>query len=416
MSEHVFVGFGFGPIQGGLFVAEAFKSGNFSRIVIAEIDQDLVDSVRANNGTYFINVASNNGIETQKIDHIEMLNPTVEADRKKLILALGQSTDIVTSLPSVKFYDQGEHSVASLIGQGLANQTSNATLIYTAENNNHAAERLEEAVTTYSGTLNNVQFLNTVIGKMSQVVNDPIEMRTIGLTPICSNLNRAFLVEAFNNILVSACHLENHNPGIDVFGEKEDLLPFEEVKLFGHNAIHALMGYLGSRRGYKKMSELKKDTEIMTIARQALLNESGTALIKKYAYLNDNLFTNEGFENYADDLLQRIVNPYLQDSVERASRDPLRKLGLTDRLFGTMQLVLDQHIEPTNIALGAAAGLAYVMRHRYTCNGRNDLRNSWPVTNKEDVANLLLSIWNKKPDKHFDQLCHQVYLAIKLLP
>ena len=46
MQEHVLVGFGFGPIQSGLFVSEAFKSGNFSRMVIAEIDQNLVDSVR----------------------------------------------------------------------------------------------------------------------------------------------------------------------------------------------------------------------------------------------------------------------------------------------------------------------------------------------------------------------------------
>ncbi len=29
--EHVFVGFGFGPIQAGFFVHEAVKSDNFSR-------------------------------------------------------------------------------------------------------------------------------------------------------------------------------------------------------------------------------------------------------------------------------------------------------------------------------------------------------------------------------------------------
>jgi len=63
MTEHVFTGFGFGPIQGGLFANEAFQSGNFRRIVIAEIDQSLVDAVRSNNGTYFVNVAKTDGIE-----------------------------------------------------------------------------------------------------------------------------------------------------------------------------------------------------------------------------------------------------------------------------------------------------------------------------------------------------------------
>ena len=51
MAEHIFTGFGFGPIQSGLFVKEAFQSGNFARIVVYEIDAKLVDAVRANKGS-----------------------------------------------------------------------------------------------------------------------------------------------------------------------------------------------------------------------------------------------------------------------------------------------------------------------------------------------------------------------------
>ena len=58
MAEHILTGFGFGPIQAGLFIHEAYQSGNFSRIVIVEIDQALVDGIRANKGTYYVNVAS----------------------------------------------------------------------------------------------------------------------------------------------------------------------------------------------------------------------------------------------------------------------------------------------------------------------------------------------------------------------
>ena len=32
-----FVGFGFGAIQGGLFLYEAFRSGKFGRLVVAEV-------------------------------------------------------------------------------------------------------------------------------------------------------------------------------------------------------------------------------------------------------------------------------------------------------------------------------------------------------------------------------------------
>ena len=85
MTEHVFAGFGFGPIQGGLFAKEAFESGNFARIVVAEIDAELVDAVRANNGSYYVNVARADGIEALQIDNVELLNPNVEEDKRVLL-------------------------------------------------------------------------------------------------------------------------------------------------------------------------------------------------------------------------------------------------------------------------------------------------------------------------------------------
>jgi mannitol-1-phosphate/altronate dehydrogenase len=302
MNEHVFIGFGFGPIQSGLFAAEAYKSGNFRRIIIAEIDQTLVDAVRADNGRYAVNVASSGGIRTEQVEEIEIYNPTVDTDQKILIKALSQATEIVTSLPSVQYYDTGSHSVAALIAQGLRYSTAKATLVYTAENNNHAAEILEQKVKEKIGDIRtSVQFLNTVIGKMSQVVTSKAEIDEKNLKLVTPNINRAFLVEAFNRILVTKCTIPDFKPGIEVFHEKEDLLPFEEAKLYGHNAIHALLAYLGAQRACQKMAELENNAEIMQIARDAFIHESGAALTKKYTRLNDVLFTRQAIK-----LMQRI--------------------------------------------------------------------------------------------------------------
>ena len=86
MTKHRLTGFGFGPIQAGLFVNEAFKSTNFERIVVAEIDRQLVDAVRDNNGKYFVNVAKSDGIEVLEIENVEMLNPNVESQRKLFVM------------------------------------------------------------------------------------------------------------------------------------------------------------------------------------------------------------------------------------------------------------------------------------------------------------------------------------------
>lgn len=397
MKEHIFTGFGFGPIQSGLFANEAFNSGNFKRIVIAEIDQRLVDAVRANNGCYYINVAESDCVETFKIEGIEIYNPANDADRAKLIEAISVSTEICTSLPSVNFFDSGANSVASLIAQGLQKSTAKATIIYTAENNNHAAEILEEKVKAkLSAPLKTpVQYLNTVIGKMSQVIVDAAEIAQKKIKTIAPGIDRAFLVEAFNKILVTKCHIKGFTPGIKVFIEKEDLLPFEEAKLYGHNAIHALLAYLGAEKGCKKMSELAEHKDLMKIARDAFLNESGAALIKKYKKLGDSLFTESGYRDYVDDLLVRMTNPYLDDAVERAARDPQRKLSLNDRIFGTMAVAMEYGIEPVNMAKGAAAGLRYLIKQE---SGRSEisslqlidaLNKLWENQNSPSKAKLL---------------------------
>jgi len=130
MAEHIFTGFGFGPIQGGLFVKEAFQSGNFTRIVAAEIDAELVDAVRANKGSYYVNVAKADGIEVLKIDNVELFDPNVARDNQILLEVLAGSTEITTCLPSVDFYDSG--GVASLIADALKNSKTAANIMLTA--------------------------------------------------------------------------------------------------------------------------------------------------------------------------------------------------------------------------------------------------------------------------------------------
>ena len=45
-GEHTYVGYGFGAIQAGLFMYEAFESGNFGRLVVAEVVPEVVERIR----------------------------------------------------------------------------------------------------------------------------------------------------------------------------------------------------------------------------------------------------------------------------------------------------------------------------------------------------------------------------------
>ena len=384
MSDKTFVGFGFGAIQAGLFVYEAFKSNNFKRLVVAEVLPEVVRAVRENNGSYVVNVATAHGIEQHQIDGIEILNPADISDREKLVSAVSEASEISTALPSVKFYTSGgESSVSNIVAKGLELKNRvvrEPAIIYTAENNNHAAEIFEKSLTPLINKpegdgVNYFQCLNTVIGKMSGVVVDKNQIREQNLATVCPKIDRCFLVEEFNRILISSIKWPEFRRGITVFEEKPDLLPFEEAKLYGHNATHALLGYMGALKGLTYMAEARQDKELTGLAREAFLEESGKALCGRHKGI-DKLFTEEGYRDYADDLLERMFNPHLRDTIERVTRDPDRKLGWNDRLIGTMRLALSHGIKPYRYAMGAAAAVSIIK-----------------AGNDKSTADVLSNIW-----------------------
>ena len=75
-------------------------------------------------------------------------------------------------------------------------------------------------------------------------------------------------------------------------------------------------------------------------------------------------------------------NPWLRDRVERVCRDPERKLGYGDRLFGAMRLALRHGIRPTRLAAGARAGVEHLA-------GR--------ALDADAIRAILGSIWGREP-------------------
>ena len=388
-GTRTYVGFGFGAIQAGLFLYEAFGSGNFARLVVAEVVPEVVARVRSANGYYSVNIAHSDRLEHAQVGPVQVEDPALEPDRARLVDAIAAAGEIGTAIPSVQHYvSAGPGSLHRVLAAGLRKKVASngpRAVVYAAENHNYAAQILESKVLAEipederEAVRSRVQFLNTVIGKMSGAVPIPPANQAQGLTPITPGEHRAFLVEAFNRILISKVRaafeeteaewvaslpfiLEGEPPfrrGIAVFEEKEDLLPFEEAKLYGHNATHALAAYLGAVRGTDRIADLRDIPGVMSFLRAAFIEESGAALIRRHHGV-DPLFTAEGYTRYAEDLLARMTNPHLQDTIERVGRDPARKLGWDDRLIGTMRVALGEGMEPRRYALGAAAALATI--------------------------------------------------------
>ena len=245
-GTRTFVGFGFGAIQSGLFLYEAFHSGAVPPVGCCRGSARGGGGCASREGGYFcVNIAHRDQVESARVGPIEIYNPAVEADQQDILAAIVEAEEIATAVPSVAFYVSDKPgSIHRLLADGLCQKIEQGgprAVIYAAENHNHAAEILEAAVMDLipqekrTAVRSQVRFLNTVIGKMSQVVTDPLEVQARNLTPIGPDLPRAFLVEVFNRILISKPQFP------DAFRARHLRVPREgrSVALRGSQAIRA---------------------------------------------------------------------------------------------------------------------------------------------------------------------------------
>lgn len=355
-----FFGFGFGPIQTGLFLYEAQKSGLYEEFTIAEVKSDLVARLRAAGGRFSLNIAEQSRIEPVQIGPLTVVNPHDPDDHTQIVERLARANVITTAVPGVSVYEAGgAHSIAALLAEAGDGEEA---VVYCAENHKAAASTLRSAVARAAARKGwqpeRYRFVDTVIGKMSAVV-DPGKYALSTLAPMVPDGRSALLVEAFNEIRVSSESSHLGARAFPAFSVHEDLAPFEEAKLYGHNAVHYLAGHLARKLGFSTAAQLRTAPAARELLRAAFTEESGPALIARHAG-TDALFTPAGFASYGEDLIDRMTNPYLADPVERIIRDPKRKLAWNDRIIGAIRACLEAGIEPVRLRLGAALALLHL--------------------------------------------------------
>ena len=102
--------------------------------------------------------------------------------------------------------------------------------------------------------------------------------------------------------------------------------------------------------------------------------------------MNDPLFSESGFNAYAEDSINRMINPFLRDPVARITRDPMRKLGWNDRMLGAMRLAGMANKKPLLLAKGAHLALKMACAEKnYRCPGQA-LDTIWKETVDQELG------------------------------
>lgn len=125
-------------------------------------------------------------------------------------------------------------------------------------------------------------------------------------------------------------------------------------KIYIYNLGHAVLAYLGYLRGYRYVHEGFGDGWVSAVFDGAL-KETTMALFRKYP----GIFDVVEHARVLHDVRTRFGNSLLKDPIFRVARNPIRKLGPSDRLIGSALLCLEQGVFPEHIATACAATFLY---------------------------------------------------------
>ncbi|GAF84155.1 unnamed protein product, partial [marine sediment metagenome] len=135
-------------------------------------------------------------------------------------------------------------------------------------------------------------------------------------------------------------------------GERE-FSALKRMKFLLHNGTHAFLSLLGYLKGYSHFYQLTEEKELLCLAHKMMNDEIIRALLSNYP---DVLNENE-VNNYAIDILRRILCPVFKDSIERGVRGSLGKLKPEERLISGAKFIISSGYLPEVYSMMIAAAI-----------------------------------------------------------
>ena len=325
--------YGAGNIGRG-FIGQVFHDSGYE-VVFIDVNQDVISSLNKRN-CYTQRIIEG---ETTIDRNITGVRAVDGYDREAVILEIVNCDIMAVSVGAAIL----QH-IAPILADGIARRVQPLNILI-CENLAHAPDVLKGYVSkhlTDPMPLNRIAFVGATIGRMVPVMppqqraDDPtlISVERFCTLPIDRDAVIRPLPELMHTLLCSPFAFE------------------EGKKLYIHNMGHALFAYFGFQQGYKFIWQATEDESINKRV-HAAMTASAKALELKY---------NEDFAKlgaYVDDLLSRMGNKGLGDTVARVGGDPLRKLAPGDRLIGAIDLCREQGTDYSPVLSGIAAALRF---------------------------------------------------------
>lgn len=331
------VHFGAGNIGRGFIGGLLSMSGY--QVVFADINKEVIGAL-AEKKAYDI-VVVDEQVERQKISNVSGLLVSDSA-----LIDAAETAEIITTAVGPVALTKIASTVASMIKRRKEKNITSPLSVIACENMLGGSTVLQEAVMPWLGS-DEKSFCEEFVGFPNSVVDRIVPPGTAEGDDIL-----AVRVEPFYEWIVDQTGFKGGVPEIGGMTLTDNLPAYVERKLLTLNTGHAVTAYLGKAFGFSTIRESISDEKINEHVRGAML-ESGAALVAKHG------FNDEEHKKYIDKIIKRFKNPYLDDSVDRVGREPLRKLSKDDRLVKPIMTAIEYDIDPKNLIYGAAAALLY---------------------------------------------------------
>ncbi len=336
--------FGAGNVGRG-FLGQLFAESGY-RVVFVDIVEPLLEALNAQ-GSYTLRLVGTDSEEELEIGPVAALHSIEQADEVKEAIA---EADIMATAVGVRVLP----AIAPLIAAGLARRAQLGrpplnTII--CENLKDAADIFRDMVehnidpddeSAQRYIAENAGFVNTVIGRMVPPIPEEVAAKAPSF----------IMAEPYKELPVDKAGFKGEVPEIVAMEPIENFEAYTARKLYIHNCGHAVLAYLGHLKDYVYGYEALADDEIAAWLDRAW-DESIAGIVNRYEV------GREWLEAHADDLRGRFANKSLGDTVARLGRDPIRKLGPTDRLVGAAFLARDAGVEVEALALAIASAFLF---------------------------------------------------------
>ncbi len=329
--------FGAGNIGRG-FIGYLLSASGY-HVIFADINQQIVDAINTDK-RYLVEMVG----ETVQKEYVEDISAINSSD-KKLIDEISE-VGLITTAVGPNILGKIAPTIALGIQKRYENNNNEYLNIIPCENMVGSGDHLKVEVQKHLNE-EEIEFMNSHIGFVNSVVDRIVP-------PMEDNVENIIhvRVEEFSEWIVDKTKFKGDIPSIKNMECTDNLIAYTERKLFTLNTGHAITAYIGYLDGYDTIRQSILDSHIEKIVLGAM-DESGEVLINRYG------FDREKHSQYIKRILSRFKNPYLKDEVVRVGRQPLRKLGGSDRLIKPLRGTIEYNLGNENLIKGIAAALSY---------------------------------------------------------